>query len=73
MTQTTDYHNLIFFILIGAVIWYLFHWWLVSTAVQKGVKDANKGLVKLIRKNLELKGVSKEELDRISDDEAPKE
>jgi hypothetical protein len=44
MTQTTDYLNLIFFILIGAVIWYLFHWWLVSTAVQKGVKDANKGL-----------------------------
>jgi hypothetical protein len=47
MNYTTDYLNLIFF-LIGAVIWYLFHWWLVSTVVQKGVKDANKDLVKLI-------------------------
>jgi hypothetical protein len=42
---------------------------LVSTAVKKGVSD----MTNLMKKNLELKGVSKEEIDKIVGVEPPKE
>jgi hypothetical protein len=55
--------------LFCVVIWFWILWWLVSLAVKKGVSD----LTNLMKKNLELKGVTKEEVDKICGIESPKE
>jgi len=44
----------------------------VEGAVKRGVKEANKDLINLVRKSLDLKSSSKEELDTICEIEVPK-
>lgn len=57
---------ILFIIALSCVIfWYWLHWLLVSSAVKRGVKNANKDIANLLKKSLELKGVSREEIDKI--------
>lgn len=52
----------LFVIILHCVaIWCSILWWLVSWAVNDGVSE----LTNLMKKNLELKGVTKEEIDKI--------
>ena len=58
---STDFYSFILYALICLAIWFWLMWWLISAAVKKGVSD----LTNLMKKNLELKGVSKEEINEI--------
>lgn len=51
--------------LFCVIIWYWLYWLLVASAVKKGVKNANKDIVNLLKKSIELKGVSRQEIDKI--------
>lgn len=56
-------------LLVSLIIWFWITWLIITSAVKSGINN----LTNLMRKDLELKGVSKEELDKLCDDEAPKE
>lgn len=56
------------FILFCIGVWFWIMWWLLSTAVKKGVSE----LTILMKKNLELKGMTKEEVEALLKVEQPK-
>jgi hypothetical protein len=45
-------------LLVSLIIWFWITWLIITSAVKSGIKN----LTSLLRKDLELKGVSKEEL-----------
>ena len=45
-------------LLVSIIIWFWITWLIITSAVKSGIKN----LTSLLRKDLELKGVSKEEL-----------
>ena len=66
---SNDFYSFTLYALICLAIWFWLMWWLISAAVKKGVSD----LTNLMKKNLELKGVSKEEINEICGIEPVKE
>ncbi len=50
-------------LLISLIIWFSITWLIITSAVKSGINN----LTNLMRKDLELKGVSKEELDKLCD------
>jgi hypothetical protein len=63
-----DPFTFLLFILFCIGVWFFIMWWLLSTAVKKGVSE----LTILMKKNLELKGMSKEEVEELLKVEQPK-